>query len=413
MSTEDRGKISKSLSVFSWALYDLANQFFALLIVSLYFPRWVSIENGVPEIFYSLAFGVSMLLVAVFAPVLGTIADVKRKHKAFLIFFTLLSIAFTIGLSLRVNIFLALGFFGIANFGCQEAITFYNALMAKIAPRGKAGLVSGLGRMFGYSGAVIAIFLAKPVILTGGYRAAFLFAGIMFFIFALPCMIFVRETGDEKNAGPSRLPEGRAWTDVYGKLKKAFSEIRKIDGFVDFLKASFFSLCAVNTVILFMSVYAWRVFGLDGDQLIDLIAFSTLFAIVGSLLSGYLSDLLGYRRLLMGIFFLWMICILGGALLSLPFLWLVGALLGLSLGSTWVVLRATVVKLVPEEMIGEAFGIFSLINYFSGVVGPVLWGLLLLYLSRLGGMGYRLAFLGLILFFVLGVVFLLKKREVY
>jgi len=265
--------------------------------------------------------------------------------------------------------------------------------------------------MFGYGGAVIAIYLSKPVILNAGYRATFLFTGIMFLIFSLPCMIFVRENGDEKGAGVSRLPEGKIFSDVYGKLKKAFSEIRKIKGFVDFLKASFFSLCAVNTVILFMSIYAWKVFGLGGDQLIDLIAFSALFAIVGSVLSGFASDFLGYRRFLVGVFFLWMICILGGALVSLPLLWLVGALLGLSLGSTWVVLRAMVVKLVPEEMMGEAFGIFSLINYLSAVVGPILWGLALLYLSRLGEWGYRLAFLGLILFFLLGVVFLLKKRE--
>jgi len=411
MTTFDREKILRGLSVFSWALYDLANQFFALLIVSLYFPRWVSIEKGVPEVFYSLAFGVSMLLVAICAPVLGIISDVKRKHKAFLIFFTLLSIVFTISLSLRINVFLALGFFAIANFGCQEAIIFYNALMIKVAPRGKVGLVSGLGRMFGYSGAVIAIYLSKPVILNAGYRATFLFTGIMFLIFSLPCMIFVRENGDEKGAGFSRLPEGKIFSDVYGKLKKAFSDIRGITGFMDFLKASFFSLCAVNTVILFMSIYAWKVFGLGADQLIDLIAFSALFAIVGSVLSGFASDFLGYRRFLVGVFFLWMICILGGALVSLPLLWLVGALLGLSLGSTWVVLRAMVVKLVPEEMMGEAFGIFSLINYLSAVVGPILWGLALLYLSRLGEWGYRLAFLGLILFFMLGVVFLLKKRE--
>ncbi|MGB3241431.1 MAG: MFS transporter, partial [Candidatus Omnitrophota bacterium] len=120
----------------------------------------------------------------------------------------------------------------------------------------------------------------------------------------------------------------------------------------------------------------------------------------------------GYRRSLMGIFFLWGVCILTGSLVKPPFHWLVGALAGTSLGATWVVLRALVIKLVPEERIGEAFGIFNLVSYLSGVVGPVFWGLILLYLSRLGEWGYRLTFLSLILFIAIGFIFLLRtKRE--
>ncbi|MCK4463684.1 MAG: MFS transporter, partial [Candidatus Omnitrophica bacterium] len=124
-----REKLKRGLLILSWASYDLANQFFALNIVSLYFPRWLTIERKSPEIFYSLSFGVSMLLVAVCAPILGTISDIMARRRAFLIFFTLLSVIFTMVLGLSTNIFLGLIFFAIANFGCQGAIIFYNALM--------------------------------------------------------------------------------------------------------------------------------------------------------------------------------------------------------------------------------------------------------------------------------------------
>jgi UMF1 family MFS transporter len=401
----------KGFLILSWSMYDLANQFFALNIVSLYFPRWISIEKGHPEIFYGLAFGISMFLVAISAPFLGAISDARNKRRAFLIFFTLLSIIFTMSLSLPVSIFLALVFFAVANFGCQVAIIFYNALMIRVTPKGRIGFVSGLGRMFGYSGAILALYLTKPVILKMGYQATFFVTGILFLVFALPCMIFVRERPAEEAAETPPVPGKEKFSQIMKGLKATIFDAEKMKGLKDFLKASFFMLCMVNTIILFMAVYAGRVFKLDEVQTINLIAFSTLFAIGGSILSGFISDLVGYRRSLMGIFFLWGICILTGSLLKPPFHWLVGALAGTSLGATWVILRALVIKLVPEERIGEAFGIFNFVSYLSGVVGPVFWGLILLYLSRLGEWGYRLTFLSLILFIAIGFIFLLRTRR--
>ncbi|MGD2278922.1 MAG: MFS transporter, partial [Candidatus Omnitrophota bacterium] len=141
------------------------------------------------------------------------------------------------------------------------------------------------------------------------------------------------------------------------------------------------------------------------------VAFSTIFAIIGSLVSGYVSDLIGHKRSLLIVFFLWGIMFLAGGILDAPFHWLVGALAGLSLGCTWVILRALVIKLVPEERIGEAFGLFNLVNYASGVIGPLFWGLMLLYLSRFGEIGYRLSLLSMILFIVIGAYFISKLRQ--
>lgn len=392
----------------SWALYDLANQFFALNIVSLYFPRWIIIEKAAPEVFYSLAFGISMFLVAVLAPFLGTISDIRGKRKAFLILFTLLSVTFTVALGFSSNsIFFALVCFAIANFGCQGAIVFYNAMMTRVISRGKIGLVSGVGRMFGYTGAILALYFTKPVILRMGYEVTFILTGVLFLIFSLPCLIFVKEKSADEIAEAPKEKESR---NIFARLKATILD-NELKEFKDLLKASFFGLCVVQTVILFMAVYATRAFGLDEVQIINLIAFSTLFAIGGSILSGFLSDFLGYRRSLLGVFFLWGLCILAGALLKAQFCWLVGALAGISLGGTWVVLRALVIKLVPEERVGEAFGIFNLVSYAAGVVGPLLWGIILLFCSRFGEWGYRLTFLSQMPFIVIGIYFLLKIQK--
>ena len=68
-------KIKEKSLIFAWGLYDLANQSFALNIVSLYLVRWVTIEKQAPELFYSISFGCSVFLLACLAPFLGTISD--------------------------------------------------------------------------------------------------------------------------------------------------------------------------------------------------------------------------------------------------------------------------------------------------------------------------------------------------
>jgi len=400
--------VIKKIPVLSWALYDLANQFFALIIVSLYFPRWLHIEKGAPEIFYSLSYGSSMLLVAVSAPFLGAFADDRGKHRGLLVVFTLLSVVFTMALSLPVGIFAVLVFFALANLGCQEAIVFYNALLADVAPEDRTGFVSGLGRVFGYSGAVLSIYLTKPFILNAGYRQTFFITGVMFLLFALPCMIMVK--GPRAAGAVSSAPGENILGKAAARLRKSVLRMRGIPGFKNFLAASFFALCAVNTITLFMLVYAGRIFGLGEARLIDLIVFSTFFAIGGSALSGAVSDRLGHRRSMMWVLGLWGLSILCGSFLEARFVWLIGALVGLSLGSTWVVLRAMVVRLVPRDMMGEAFGLFNLISYLSGVAGPVFWGLILLYFDRFGDLGYRMAFLSLIAFIAAGMAFISREK---
>ena len=405
----NKEKISKRSLILAWGLYDLANQFFALNIISLYFVRWVTIEKGLPEIFYSIAFGISTFLVAVSTPILGIISDLLNRRMPFLIILTLLSIIFTMILGISKNVIVALIFFAIANFGCQAAIVFYNALLPNIASRDKIGIVSGFGRMLGYSGALLALYLIKPIVLKSGYQATFFPTSILFLIFALPCMIFIKDKNPTKvKVNLLSFFKKEKALAIFNTLKTVFSN-RENPDLINFLKACFFGLCTVNVIIIFMSVYATSVFKLSESQVINLIAFSTLFAILGSLLSGYVSDRIGARRSIRVIFILWMLCLAMGALAKHATLyWIVGSLVGLSLGSTWTVLRAFAVQLVPVERMGEVFGLFNLVSYLSAIVGSLSWGLILLVLLPLGEIRYRMALFSLNVFFFVGFIFLLR-----
>lgn len=399
----------KTFLIFSWALYDLANQFFVLNIVSLYFVRWLTFTKKQPEILYSLAFGISIVLVAISAPVLGMASDISKKRRPFLIYFTVLAVIFTMLLGISDNVILALIFFMIANYGSHVAVVFYNALMANIAPQGKLGLISGFGRMFGYIGAILALYLIRPVVIKSGYQATFFPTGLLFLIFALPCMLFVKDVPSTDKFKLLSLFKKDKLLQVFRTLKNTAYDVQKYPGLLDFLKAAFFTLCGVNVVILFMSIYASRVFGLDETQVINLITVSTFFAIAGSIFSGYISDYLGYRRSLAIIIALWSICFAAGAFARQVYLfWAIGALTGVSLGATWAVARALAIRLVPQEKVGEVFGLFNFVGYVSGIVGPVFWGIMVYFLSGLGEYGYRIAMLSLVIFMALGMVFLLR-----
>jgi UMF1 family MFS transporter len=407
--------LKKTGLILSWSLYDLANQFFAVNIISLYFVRWLTLEKNAPQLFYSIAFGVSMFFIAVSAPVLGALSDARNRRMPYLIRLTLLSVIFTMALGLSENVFVALLFFAIANFGCQTAVIFYNALIIDIAPAGKIGLVSGVGRMLGYSGALLALYLIKPIVLKAGYRAAFLPTGILFLLFSLPCMIFIKDKTSTMKSGLDVTVKRKRQKaiETFGLLKGLIFSTDRLSSLANFMKSAFCGLCAVSVVILFMSVYATRVFKLNESQIINLVAFATIFAIVGSIISGYISDRIGPKISLIASFILWGIAIaLGAFAATSSFYLLVGALVGITLGATWVLWRAMAVKLVSEERVGEMFGLFNLVGYLASMVGALFWGLVTLLLSRIGESGMRLALFSLNLFVALGLIFLLRIPKI-
>lgn len=398
--------------IVSWALYDLANQFFALNIVSLYFVRWLTLERGVAEIFYGFSFGISVFLSAAFAPLLGTISDLSGRRRPFFVIFTLISIAFTMLLGISDNIILVLSFFAVANFACQMAVVFYNSLMVNIAPKGKIGLVSGFGRMLGYSGAILALYLLKPIVLKSGYQAAFIPTGLLFLLFALPCMLFVKDKPVDNPANQGSFLNVNKISEIFKSLKELIFNTQRYPGLLDFLKSAFFGLGVVNVVIIFMSVYATRVFGLTEPEVINLIAFSTVFAIAGSIFSGFISDYAGHKRSLCAVFMLWMVCLLlGSCVRASNYYWVIAALVGFALGATWVVSRNLIIWLIPSDKVGEVFGIFNLVGCLSAVAGALYWGVVILLLSRWAELGYRIALFSLSVFLLLAFVFILRVKK--
>jgi len=385
-------------------MYDFANTIFAMNVVSLYFALWVTVDMKGEDILYSWALSGSMLLAAVSSPIMGAISDRLGRRIPFLMFFTLICCAFTALIGLINKLVLGLLFFAVANFCYQTAVIFYNALLPQISPKGQIGRVSGYGVSLGYCGTIAGLLLVRPFVLRYGRQAAFIPTAILFLLFSLPCFLFVKdsliETKDQFG-----LQIGRA----FKKIKETFLNIKQYSGLFNFLIAAFITLNAINTLIVFMSVYTKKVIGFTDSEIITFYIVSTVFAILSSFVTGFITDRFGSKRVLSIVLGLWCISILLVVIsFSKTAFWILGPLVGMCLGATWTSARALVVDLSPPQMVGEIFGFYGLVGKSASVIGPLIWGVCVWGFGFLGILKYRLAILSLLPFLILGFIILQK-----
>lgn len=356
------------------------------------------------DILYSWALSGSMLLAALSSPIMGTISDRLGRRMPFLMFFTLICCVFTASIGLINRLVLGLLFFAIANFCYQTAAIFYNALLPQISDKGQTGRVSGYGVSLGYCGTIAGLLLVRPFVLKYGRQAAFIPTAIFFLLFSLPCFLFVKD----RLVGRIDKFEIRI-IDDFRKVKATLTHIREYPAFFNFLIAAFIALNAINTVMVFMSVYTKKVIGFTDSEIITFYVISTVFAILGSYATGFITDRFGSKRILSIVLGLWCISILLAAIsFSKTMFWIVGPLAGICLGATWTSARVLVVDLSPPQMVGEVFGFYGLVGKSASIIGPLIWGLCVWAFKFLGISKYRLAMLTLLLFLGLGFIILQK-----
>ena len=360
--------------VLAWALYDLANTFFAVAMLSFYFPLWVVETKGARELSFSIALGVSMVCVALLMPFCGAVSDATVERMRYLRWTTYGCTAATMLVGLTNHLAAALLLFGFANVCYQLGTVFYDALLWRVSPPDRLGETSGIGAAFGYLGSVVGLLILSPLVRAGGYQAAFAPAALSFLLFALPSFLLIREPSA---AGSGRMEWRETARAAVFRLAATVRSARSLSALWRFFWASFFSLNAINTVLVFMVIYMKRVAGFSQDAIIRFFVFSQLFAVAGSLVLGRMIPRWGAKRTLGWIWAGW----LGALTLAAvdpagPWLWVVGPLIGFCLGSTWATSRVLLVELSAKDRLAEMFGLAGLFARASSVLGPLLWGLL-------------------------------------
>jgi UMF1 family MFS transporter len=136
-------------------------------------------------------------------------------------------------------------------------------------------------------------------------------------------------------------------------------------------------------------------------------------AVIGSWLFGFVADWLTSKQSLIVSLILWLVVFALAIFVSdssptsqFLFQWVVAVLAGIALGSTWVAARTMMIELSPPEKLGEFMGIYNLTGKFAAVVGPLIWGgvLLLLPPATNGAFGYQVAIAALGLMVLAGLI---------
>lgn len=398
----NRSKMDK-LRIFAWSVYDLSNTLYAINIISLYFALWVINEKGADDAMYGNVHSISMFVVFLIAPILGSLSDKLNRRMPFLIFTTVLCSFMTLFLG-NNDILISLVIFGIANVLFQSSLIFYDAILPSIAGEGNVGKVGGIGIGIGYLGSFIGIGLGVFFLDDVGYEGIFRLTAILYLIFAIPCFIFIRDTGVNRIKISFKIIR-----DVLRQTLVTITKASRIRELRAFLIARLFYVDAINTLSLFTGIYVTNDIGLTQYEVQWALLMAIGASMVSALIWGYLVDYFGPRMILKISLAIWVIVfvlIYSIPIFDLPILyfWIAINLGGIAMGGTWSADRPYLILLAPKELLGGFFGLYSMIGRFASVIGPFMWGLT----SHTLGLGRPVSVLVLLSFIVFAFLLITK-----
>jgi UMF1 family MFS transporter len=192
----------------------------------------------------------------------------------------------------------------------------------------------------------------------------------------------------------------------FGQLFTTFREMRNYPMTVTFLLAYLFYNDGIQTVINSASTYGAEQLDLSQQVLIATILVVQFVAFGGALLFGRLAERYGAYRLILSGTALWMVIVVLAVFLptgrAVPFLVLAVGI-GIVMGGTQALSRSFFSLLIPRGREGEYFSLYQACERGTSWFGSVLFALMF----QLTG-SYRPSIIALIIFFVLGGLFLLR-----
>ncbi len=262
------GEISESeykRRIWAWTMYDWANSAFATTILAAVLPIYYSQVAGATlpsaaaaTAYWSTGLSVSLFIVAIMSPVLGTISDIMRGKKRFLSVFFGLGIVAT-GLLVLVGTgdwLLASILFIFGRIGFTAANVFYDALLPHVAREEDRDSVSTRGYAMGYlgGGLLLAINIVMIQLLPGtlGPRLSFLSVAIWWAVFSIPLFLRV----PEPPAATAQLQPGQSVvTASFQRLWETLKDISQYRELFKYLIAFLIYIDGVGTIIGVAAIY--------------------------------------------------------------------------------------------------------------------------------------------------------------
>ena len=402
--------------IWAWAFYDWANSAFATTVMAGFFPLffkqyWNSgVIETVSTFRLGLANSIASLIVVLFAPLLGAIADHMDKRKGFLLLFAALGVVMSGALY-----FVAAGAWEIAALcyilavlGFSGGNLFYDALLTFIARPQQLDRVSALGFALGYLGGGILFALNVAMVLKPAWfgladasqavRVSFLSVAVWWALFSIPVFLWVREP-----KATHSLSMGQAVRRGCGQLARTLREIGRLPHTFLFLLAYWLYIDGVDTIVRMAVDYGLSL-GFPSNSLITALLITQFVGFPAAIAFGRIGDRIGARR---GIYIALCVYILvtaWGAFMDQVWeFYLLAVVIGLVQGGVQSLSRSLYARLIPPGRSAEFFGFYNMLGKFAAVLGPALMG----WVAVLSG-SPRIGILSVLILFVAGALLLTR-----
>lgn len=403
----------------AWSLFDFCNSF-VIINGSVYISQWVT-SHGVREFWYGFAFSVSTVALLLTAPAIGWIVDITARRvgwlraQTVLITLSALAIPFVVltlpDRLLRVVIVLVLFFF--MNYFYQTSLIFYDSMLPRMVTGRRTSILSGIGEGLGHFGSIAGLFLMLPLVKTGvppllppGGIFTLAPAGLLSGLSVLIVLSFLR------NRDLSSPATGIAIRDRYRESADQILDSTRDPIIRRFLLAFYLYGDAILSVQLFIPIYLSKVWSLPTEKVALTVLLALVASGIGAFAAGGLASRVGIRRLLLIVLWLWSAGLVAIALAPTFEMFLaVFVPCGFLFGAVWALSRAFLAVAGSIDRMGFYFGLYSVAERFSAIIGPLIWGAVVWLLGGFGSWAHRSAMLAMAVLLLCGALIARRLPE--
>lgn len=415
--------ISSKQERIGWYFYDWANSAFSATVVTVFIGPFLtslalkgSDSNGFIHIFglkifngsyFAYILSLSVILQIFLLPLLGVISDKYNLKKHLLLIFAYIGAFSTMAMFFLMDNRYLLGgiLFLISNLSFGISVVMYNAYLNDIAESEKRDSVSSIGWAFGYIGG--AILLTLNLILFNlrnqfgistemAVRINLASAGIWWGIFTIfPAFLL-------KKRKPKIILSRKCPVQ---QLISTAKESKYYPQTMLFLIAYLFYNDGIQAVISLSAQFGEQELKLSISTITSTVLMVQFVAFFGSLLFNYVSKKIGAKSTIFYALILWIICLMAVYFLTtneFQFV-LIASVIGLIMGGTQAISRSLFSRIIPVGKEAEYFSLYEVSERGTSWMGPLLFGLSLQFTQS-----YRIAIFNLVIFFIIGLILLLK-----
>ena len=397
-------------------MYDLANQSFTLLIITLLFPIYFKeIAIGDPQrgdALWSIGVSIALFIVVVLSPFVGAFADGQRRRKQLLMLTGATCVILT-GMLALVDArwgWFALLIFIPANILYQLGENLLASFLPLLSTTRNIGKVSAIGWTMGYIGGLMLLIIVALLAFGAGWshpeqwRPFFLIAALWFAFGIIPSGLYLSEPNDVEAVSPQ--------TSALGRIRDTLRHAARYKELQRFLLAFLIYGFGVQTMIAFAAILAAD-FGIEGTRLILFTLQLTVVAGLTAFGVAKYQDRIGVRATVSSFIVVWIFSCLSLLMVKVWIaappewlFWAIGNGIGIGLGGIGTSSRTVVGMFAPRHRTAEFFGLWGMTYKLAGAIGVLAFGQVKAWVGDAAALGLLTAF------FIIGLIFFLRVNVV-